>query len=285
MENYRNTKGRLFKKLSSPYNFKKTKRVSVVNADDKEADYFYAFKADRKYMFGINRGDVRARNMKLKSDGTEFEIVDGDKSRKVKTKAIGRFNVMNELASYCVGLGYGAEPKKMIEIFEKFEGTRGRAEKIDEGQDFDLIVDYAVTPDAQEILYKSLREITIGKLISVFGATGDKDKAKRPGMGKVASELTDVVFLTDDEIYTEDSKKIIDEVYAGVPEKSKDKVKIVPDRLEAIRKAISLAREGDMVIITGIGHQKSRNMGGKKVPWDERKIVKDLLKSLKKEKI
>ena len=227
MENYRNTKGKLFKKLPSSYNFKKTKRVSVVNADDKEANYFHSFKADQKYTFGIKNSDfsspssrsiaegplhdtgkgflcslfhgvgrndktasktfdVIAKNIKLESDGAEFEIVDGGKSYQVRTKALGEFNVLNELASYCVGLGYGVSPEKMIKALENFKGTRGRAEKIYEGQDFDVIVDYAVTPDAQKILYKSLREITDGKLISVFGATGDRDKAKRPDMGRVA---------------------------------------------------------------------------------------------------
>jgi UDP-N-acetylmuramoyl-L-alanyl-D-glutamate--2,6-diaminopimelate ligase len=296
MENYRNTKGKLFKKLSSPFNFKKTKRISVVNADDKEAKYFHDFKADKKYLFsidsqsesGMTKGAgndklVKAKNIELKSDGTEFDIVNEDKNYQVKTKALGEFNVLNELAAYCIGLGYDAEPGKMIKVFEDFGGTRGRAERIDEGQDFDVIVDYAVTPDAQGFLYKSLREITSGKLISIFGATGDRDKTKRPGMGRVASELTDIVILTDDETYTEDSKKIIDEVYAGVSDKTKDKVKIIPDRLEAIKKAISLAKRGDTVIITGIGHQKSRNMGGKKIEWDERQIISDLLKKGKNE--
>ena len=161
---------------------------------------------------------------------------------------------------------------------EGFGGTRGRAEKIDEGQGFDVIIDYAVTPDALEILYTSMQKITSGKLISVFGATGDRDKTKRPGMGRVASELTDAVFLTDDETYTEDSDKIIQEVYTGIDTTLTMKVRIVPDRLRAISEALKLAEKGDTVVITGIGHQKSRNMGGEKVAWDERKIVSNLLK-------
>ena len=101
-------------------------------------------------------------------------------------------------------------------------------------------------------------------------------------MGRVASELTDVVFLTDDETYSEDSDKIIEEIYAGVPDKLRKKVNMIPDRLEAIKTAIGEAGKGDTVVITGIGHQKSRNMGGKKIPWDERQIVKELIRELVK---
>ncbi len=282
MENYRNTKGKLFKKLSSPFNFKKTKRVSVINADDKEADYFLSFKADEKYTFGIQKGMVKAKNIKLAPDGTSFEITGDGGDHKVKTKALGKFNVLNELAAYCVGLSMEADKAGIIKIIEDFSGTRGRAEKIEAGQSFNVIVDYAVTPDAQTALYESLRNITKGKLISVFGATGDRDKAKRPEMGKVAAEFTDIVVLTDDETYTENSKDIIGEVYTGVPDNLKERVKIVPDRMKAIKKAIDLASTGDIVVITGIGHQKSRNMGGRKIPWDERKIIMDLLKDLDK---
>jgi len=281
MENYRNAKGKLFKKLSSPFNFKKTKRVSVVYADDKEMDYFLSFQADKKYDFGIKNGDVRAKNIKLKPDGSSYDIEFSGQKYHIETKAIGEFNILNELTGFCIGLGYGLDMDKVVKVLADFSGTKGRAEKIDKGQDFKVIIDYAVTPEAQNILYKSLREITDGRLISVFGATGDRDKAKRPAMGKVAAELTDKLFLTDDETYTEDSDKIIQEVYSGVPEKMKTKVEIVPDREEAIKKAILSAKKGDTVVVTGIGHQKLRNMGGKKVPWDERKIVANLLKDKK----
>lgn len=283
MENYRNMKGKLFKKLKSPFNFKRTKRVSVVCADDKEANYFLSFKADKKYTFGIKKGDVKAKNIELMSDGSNYDIEFGDQKYHIDTKAIGKFNVLNELTGFCIGLGYDLDMDKVVKVLEEFEGTKGRAEKIDEGQDFQVIIDYAVTPAALKTLYTSLREITDGKLISVFGATGDRDKEKRPEMGRVASELTDIVLLTDDETYTEDSRQIIDQVYAGVPEKLKSKVEIVPDRLDAIKKALLKAQKGDTVAITGIGHQKSRSMGGDKIKWDERKIVSDLLKNQKKE--
>lgn len=293
MENYRNTKGKLFKKLSSFYNFKKTKRVSAVNADDKEAGYFLSFKADEKYMFGISslssrakRSEtegsyiVRAENIKLRVNGADYDIAFKDKTYSVKTGAIGEFNIYNELAAFCMGLGYGIKPEMMIKVFAKFSGTKGRVEKINEGQNFSVIVDYAHTPDAQEQVYGELNRFKKGRLISVFGATGDKDRGKRPKMGKVAAELTDVVILTDDETYNEDSSQIINEIHAGVPKNLQKKVTITPDRFTAIKKALAVAKKDDIVVITGVGHQKYRNQGGRKVVWDERQIVADLLKNL-----
>ncbi|RJO62285.1 UDP-N-acetylmuramyl-tripeptide synthetase [candidate division WS5 bacterium] len=327
MENYRNTKGKLFRKLSSPCNFKKTKRISAVNADDKEADYFLSFKADKKFTFGtsspssrarlrdtaervnsesgvegslkdgrkgflhslprsVGRNDktkskvvgVTAKNIDLRTDGIEYDIEYDAQKLHIKTKAIGEFNIYNELAAFCMGLGYDLVPDKMVQVFRSYSGTKGRLEKIDAGQDFDVIIDYAHTPDALEKVYGELNRNKKGRLIGVFGATGSKDQGKRPEMGAVAAELCDKVFVTDDETYNEDSGEIIEMIMRGVPEKLKSKVDVIPDRLQAIKKSLASANEGDIVVITGIGHQKFRIQEGKRIPWDERKIVYDLLK-------
>lgn len=282
MTNYRNTKGKLFKKLSSPFNRKKTKRVSVVNADDREGEYFLSFKADEKYAFGIKEGEVKAKNISCKETGTYYDIAIKDKVYPVATKLVGKFNVYNELAAFCVGLGYGIPLKKIVKALNTFKGTVGRMERIDQGQNFSVIVDYAVTPDAQEAVYEELGKFCQGRLIGVFGATGDRDRIKRPGMGKVAAELTDVAVLTDDETYHEESKSIIEEVYSGVPQELRDKVTIIPDRYQAIKRALEMADKNDIVVITGIGHQKYRNMGGKRMSWNEREIVSELLKNMLK---
>ncbi len=282
MENYRNTKGRLFAKLKSNWNFKKTKRISAVNADDSEAKYFLSFDADQKYTFGLRKGEVKGKNIKTGLDGTTYEIEYKTETVKVRTGAIGTFNVYNELAAYCVGLGLQLPKEFILKALTSFKGTIGRAERIEEGQNFSVIVDYAVTPDAQRAIYEELRKITKGNLISVFGATGDRDKQKRPGMGKTASFLTDQVILTDDETYNEESHQIIREVYAGVPKKLQGKVTIMPDRYQAIKKALNLAKGGDTVIISGIGHQKYRTMSSMKMPWNERAIVREILKFILK---
>ncbi len=280
MENYRNTKGKLFAKLGSPFNFKKTRRISVVNADDKEAKYFSGFKADVKFMYGIKNGSVKAENIKHSAEKVEYRIDDGKNVLNIETKAIGEFNIYNELAAFCVGLAYNVKLKAIAKVFADFAGTKGRVEKIEEGQAFQVVVDYAHTPDAQEKVYTELRRFNRGKLISVFGATGDKDRGKRPEMGRVAAELTDIAIITDDETYGENSEKIISEIYKGVPKKLQGKIKIVPDRFAAIKEALLLAQASDTVIITGIGHQQYRTMNGKRTGWNERKIVADLLKNL-----
>ncbi len=285
MKNYRNTKGKLFAKLDSPFNFKKTKRVSIVNADDKEAPYFSGFKADEKMTYGIKNGSLRAKRIEHLSSCINYQIENAGHTTNVTTKAIGEFNIYNELAAFCVGLAYGIKPEIMAKAFKNFAGTKGRVEKIEEGQKFQVIVDYAHTPDAQEKVYTELRRFSKGRIISVFGATGDKDRGKRPEMGRVAAHLTDIAIITDDETYGEKSEKIIQEIYAGVPEKLQKKVKVVPDRFAAIKEALLIARPEDIVIITGIGHQKYRIMNSKRTGWNERKIVSDLLKNLKKRKV
>ena len=252
----------------------------MVNADDKEAKYFSGFKADVKFMYGIKNGSVKAENIKHSAEKVEYRIDDGKNVLNIETKAIGEFNIYNELAAFCVGLAYNVKLKAIAKVFADFAGTKGRVEKIEEGQAFQVVVDYAHTPDAQEKVYTELRRFNRGKLISVFGATGDKDRGKRPEMGRVAAELTDIAIITDDETYGENSEKIISEIYKGVPKKLQGKIKIVPDRFAAIKEALLLAQASDTVIITGIGHQQYRTMNGKRTGWNERKIVADLLKNL-----
>jgi UDP-N-acetylmuramoyl-L-alanyl-D-glutamate--2,6-diaminopimelate ligase len=141
------------------------------------------------------------------------------------------------------------------------------------------IVDFAHSPDALENVLKAAKESSRGKIILVLGATGDRDKLKRPIMGKIAAKNADQIFLTDEETYTEDPQAIIDEIYKGIEEQGgKSKTTIIPDRLEAIKTALAAAKKGDSVILTGIGHQTSRNMGGKEVAWNEIEIAQKILK-------
>jgi UDP-N-acetylmuramoyl-L-alanyl-D-glutamate--2,6-diaminopimelate ligase len=161
----------------------------------------------------------------------------------------------------------------------ELEGVSGRMTSITGKNGVTAIVDFAHSPDALESVLKAARESSKGKLILVLGATGDRDKLKRPIMGKIAAKNADLIFLTDEETYTEDPRAIIDEINTGIEEQGgKPKTTIVPDRLEAIKAAIVTAHKGDCVILTGIGHQTSRNMGGKEEPWNEIEIVKKLLK-------
>jgi UDP-N-acetylmuramoyl-L-alanyl-D-glutamate--2,6-diaminopimelate ligase len=142
-----------------------------------------------------------------------------------------------------------------------------------------VLVDFAHTPDALKNVLTAAKELTKGKVILVFGATGDRDKAKRPVMGEMAVKYADSIFLTDDETYTEDPAAVIQGVYKGIEAaKGQGKTTIVEDRLDAIKAAFAAAKPGDTVLLAGIGHETTRNMGGKEQPWNEIEIAEKLLK-------
>lgn len=278
MTNYRNTKGKLFLNLSFSKKKKGAPKVSVVNADDREAGYFGAFPADKKFTFGLKKGNVTAKNIKS-GNFLEFNVVYGTKTYPVKSPLFAQFNVLNILAAFCVGLSQGIDPKLITKGIESVKLVRGRMQKVAEKNDVSYFLDYAVTPDAFELLFQELRKLTQGKIIAVFGATGDRDKEKRPKLGEAAAKFCDVVIITDEEPYSENPTDIIEAVAAGAEKVAKNKVIKILDRKKALQKAIELAQKGDIVVATGLGHQKYRNVGGtKKIAWDEAEIIQALLK-------
>lgn len=278
MTNYRNVKGKLFLNLSFSKRKKGTPKVSVVNADDREAGYFGAFPADKKYTFGLKKGDLVAKNIKS-GNFLEFNVAYGTKIYPVKSPLFAQFNVLNILAAFCVGLSQEIDPKIITKGIEAVKLVPGRMQKVVEANGVSYFLDYAVTPDAFELLFQELRKLAQGKIIAVFGATGDRDKEKRPKLGETAAKLCDVVIVTDEEAYSEDPAAIIEAVALGAEKVAKNKVIKILDRKKALKKAIELAESGDVVVATGLGHQKYRNIGGnKKIAWDEAEIIKDLLK-------
>ncbi len=277
MINYRNVKGKLFLNLSFSKRKKGTPKVSVVNADDREAGYFGAFPADKKYTFGLKKGDVMGKNIKS-GNFLEFSVAYGTKIYPVKSPLFAQFNVLNILAAFCVGLSQEIDPKIITKGIEAVKLVRGRMQKVAEKNGVSYFLDYAVTPDAFELLFNELRKMTKGKLIAVFGATGDRDKEKRPKLGEAAAKFCDIVIVTDEEPYSEDPAAIIEVVAVGAEKIAKNKVIKILDRKKALKKAIELAESGDVVVATGLGHQKYRNIGGnKKIAWDEAEIIKNLL--------
>jgi UDP-N-acetylmuramoyl-L-alanyl-D-glutamate--2,6-diaminopimelate ligase len=145
-----------------------------------------------------------------------------------------------------------------------------------------VLVDFAVTPDALEKVLTTLKVVAKGRVRIVFGATGDRDKAKRPIMGEITAKLADYIYLTDDETYTEDGDSIRAAVKGGILKAGGvEKFVEIADRLEAIRRAFKDAKEGDIVVLTGIGHENYRNQGGKKIPWDEREVARQVLEEIK----
>ncbi len=276
MENYRNAKGLLFAGLAKSKK-KGVPKTIIANADDPEFKYFYSFNAEQKISFGITKGDVWANNITL-GEKVEYELIDDVFKHRVSVNLPAKFNIYNELAAYCVGKALALDPMKTIKGVEAVKQVAGRMQEIPNKRDITIYIDYAVTPDAFELLFTELRRISQGRIIAVFGATGDRDKEKRPKLGAVAGKMTNYTILTDEESYSENPSVIVDSIAEGLETIRKGNYEIILNRKEAIQRAIEIAEPGDTVVVTGMGHQKYRNMGGnKKIEWDEAKVITEIL--------
>jgi UDP-N-acetylmuramyl-tripeptide synthetase len=276
-ENYRKAKERLFKLCNAN---KSGLQVGIINADDATALYF-ASHIKHPVTYGLKNGDARAKNPKVTLDGLSYQLELGGENYNISSQLVGGFNIFNTLAAVLATKAAGLDKSLIEQGIASLQSVPGRMMSIEKGQKFKVLIDYAVTPAALENVLHTVRSMTSsGKIHIVFGATGDRDKAKRPVMGKVTSELADFVYLTDDETYTEDGDSIRKSVYSGVAKTNKSKVTVISDRGEAIKTALSNAKSGDTVIITGIGHQTTRNMGGKKQKWSDIETVKTILVQL-----
>ena len=283
MENYRNAKGLLFAKLAKSKS-KGVPKTIIINADDPEFKYFYNFNAEQKISYGVAKGEVWANNITLGAK-TEYELVDGEEKYKVNSFLPAKFNIYNELAAYCVGKALKLDANKSISAIESVKQIKGRMQEIPNKLGIRIYIDYAVTPDAFELLFTELRRISKGRIISVFGATGDRDKDKRPKLGEVAGKMTNYTILTDEESYSENPSIIVDAIAEGLETVRKGNYEIILNRHDAIKRAFEVAETGDTVVVTGMGHQKYRNMGGdKKIEWDEAAVIADILKEMKSKK-
>jgi UDP-N-acetylmuramoyl-L-alanyl-D-glutamate--2,6-diaminopimelate ligase len=282
-ENYRATKGRLF---AEPH------QLSVVNLDDKEAEYFLGFAVKNKIGFCIKseignlkskiNSVMRAENVELGTHSAEF-VFGG---QKMLISLPGEFNVYNALAAATTAYALGTPFDKIRAGLIDAGHIPGRMEEINEGQSFRVVVDYAHTPESLRAVYKTLKanEAKSCKLICVFGAAGGgRDKWKRPEFGKIAAEYCSEVFITNEDPYDEDPQIIMDEIIAGyVAVKGNNNLNKILDRREAIKAALKAARPGDTVILTGKGAE-SVIMGphGARIPWDDRTVARELLLELR----
>ena len=245
-------------------------RTGIVNADDPTAEYF-AKAVPKAITYGVKNGDLQAKDIKVTAAGSTFKVGELD----IKLNLPGDFNIYNALAAIGVGQAVGLSNEQIERGIASLKSVPGRMMRLEAGQNFEILVDYAVTPAALQSALKAVRQTTKGRVIVVFGATGDRDKAKRPVMGEVAAKFADRIFLTDDETYKEDPATIRQAVLAGVIKAGgQAKTTEVDKRGAAIRQAIFEAKAGDAVLITGLGHQKDRNMGGKLVPWSDAEIAR-----------
>jgi UDP-N-acetylmuramoyl-L-alanyl-D-glutamate--2,6-diaminopimelate ligase len=271
MEAYAEAKARLFNSYMKPKHI-------VLNRDDSWFDYFKSQSISDVTTYGeAADSDVRIDNIQLAATQSTWTLAGKLLSAKFKTSLPGKFNVMNATAAASVGALLGITADQLEQGIAKLDAVPGRMEVIDAGQLFGVLVDYAHTPDALENVLQAAHGIAKKRVILVFGATGDRDAAKRPIMGEVTAHNADLIYLTDDETYTEDPVAIRDAVRAGL-ESAKANFIEVAERKDAIKAAFKEAKAGDVVILTGMGHQDTRNMGGKSIAWDEREVARELLK-------
>jgi UDP-N-acetylmuramoyl-L-alanyl-D-glutamate--2,6-diaminopimelate ligase len=194
----------------------------------------------------------------------------------IELKLRGRFNAENALGALAAGSLLGIDDDAVAQGLEAVRGVPGRFESVSEGQPFDVIVDYSHKPQALESVLRTARELAGGRVICVFGCGGDRDRGKRPLMGRIASELADVAILTSDNPRSEDPLAIIDEVLAGVDKE----IEVEPDRGAAIERAISIAEDGDVVLIAGKGHEQGQQFADRTIPFDDREVAREVLRRL-----
>lgn len=275
MERYAAAKRRLFERVA-----RNTRGlgVGISNADAPLVADF-ASVTPHPVTYGVEQGDVRAHKLELTAGKSMFMVDSPGGKLKITTQLTGRFNVYNALAVTAALQALGLDNEVIQRAIARAEPPAGRMMRVDAGQASDVVIDYAVTPAAIESALTALREIVPGKLGIVFGATGDRDRAKRSVMGEVVAKHADRIYLTDDEPYTEDPATIRAAVMAGIAKASGNKkTQEFEDRAEAIRTALKDAKKGDAILITGLGHQTDRNIGGKLVAWSDEAIVRGALK-------
>lgn len=276
--NYLNTKGELFKKVSKGKRKFGVPKVLILNADDKYYDYFDQFQADRKITYGLKMATVYAEKIEKKPEGSDFILHVPNNAIPMYMPMPGEFNIYNALAAASIGLALQVPLDAIKDGIQKSSSISGRFEHVDAGQDYSVIVDYAHTPEALDNLLRLYKKLTEGRVFVVFGATGGgRDKGKRSEMGRIADEVADYVIVTDDDPYIEDEWSIIEQVSEKISRKEGQDFWKIPDRKEAIRLALMMAKKGDTVVIAGKGSEEVMMVRGKRVPWNDKLVVKELL--------
>ncbi len=279
-ERYRDAKRRMFKLANRN---RQGLKVGIINAEDPSAQLF-ASDVKNPLLYGVEKGDLRASRLKMTPTGSSFTAKIDDQTYQIKCNLPGSFNVFNSLAAIGVGHTLGLNKDQIEKGIAALTGVEGRMNHIDEGQKFDVIVDFAHTPDSFEKLFKDIKPVVKGKLIVVFGSAGRRDEAKRPVQGELAGAYADEVVLTEEDDRDVDGNQILDEIAKGAEKAGKVREKdlfLILDRPSAISFALQRARPGDMVMFLGKGHEKTIERANGENPWDEIAEVKNALKKLK----
>ncbi len=273
-ENYFAAKKKLFEQLLSPDNTKPHK-TAIINADDPYGRRLIEMLQGRVRVitYGLdNPADFRATDIEESLHGTAFKV----NAMPGKIHLLGRHNVYNALAALCVAVANGAEEKTALAGLADLAGVPGRMERIDEGQDFFVFVDFAYTDESLQRAYETVEKFKTGRVLTVFGCGGDRDRTKRPLMGHTACQHSQRVFLTNDNPRMEDPQQIFADIERGM--KGFSNYEIEPDRRAAIFKAVAAAQPGDIVIIAGKGHEQTQKVGHEVLPFSDQQTARQAIR-------
>ncbi len=274
MEDYFAAKKLLFTGSGAP-----APKHAVINRDDEWGRKMGEPKTDQDVLwYGLGSDSaVRARHIQSSLKGLRFEIAFERLRFEIRSSMLGRINVYNILAACCAGMTFQFTPEAIARGIEQCPGVPGRFERVDEGQPFAVIVDYSHTDDALRNAIKAARSLDARRVITLFGCGGDRDRTKRPVMGQVAGELSDLVILTSDNPRSEEPLQIMNDVLVGL-RRTDTKTIVEPDRAAAIHRAIKEANAGDVVILAGKGHETYQIFRDRTIHFDDREVARETLK-------
>lgn len=269
LEHYKASKHKLFENSD----------LAILNMDDEASEYMVSGTDCRRVTFSAKTDsyDYSAKNIKASASGVKYELVSNADIGRVSFSVPGLFNVYNSMGAVICLVELGLDFKQVLEAVAGCKGVPGRMEVVPTGKPYTVLIDYAHTPDGLENVLTSLREVTTGRIISVFGCGGDRDKTKRPLMGNIGANLSDIAVITSDNPRSEEPEAIIADVLEGAV-KHTAKIIVECDRTKAIEKALSIAEENDVVVLAGKGHETYQILSTGKIHYDEREVVASILK-------
>ena len=279
-ERYRDAKRKLFRLADRN---RRGLRAGIINAEDPSAELF-AGDITNPLLYGIKQGDVRASGVKLAASGVSYRVDYDGQRYDIRCRLPGSFNVYNSLAAVCVGIRIGLTPEQIEQGIAALDSVEGRMARIDEGQKFDVIVDFAHTPDSFEKLFKDLRPVVKGKLVAMFGTPGRRDATKGAAQGELAGKYCDEVIVTEEDDRDVDGGELMEQVAKGAEQGGKTRDKdlfLVHDRTAAIEFVLKRAKPGDTVLLLGKGHEKTMEKADGEHPWDEVGTARAVLKKAK----